>query len=54
MSQFSTKDVVNVFKNVYGKMTDLQPDGKGLGADIPFSSKQKVGEKYIEAVVLTA
>lgn len=53
MTQVSTSDVVNLFKKVYGGVTDLLPEDYQTAKDIPFSSKQKVGEKYIEAVVLT-
>lgn len=53
MSQTSSADVVQTFKRVYGDLTNLLPDDQPLGKYIPFSQKQKVGEKYIEAVVLT-
>lgn len=53
MTQMSTSDVVNVFKRVYGDVTDLLPEDYLLSKDIPFSAKQKVGEAYYEAVVLT-
>lgn len=51
--QFSNGDVVNLFKRVYGDLQNLLPEDYPLATDIPFSSKQKVGEKYIEAVALT-
>lgn len=54
MSSVSTANVINLFKEVYGELTDLQPEDQALQRDIPFSQKQKVGEKYVEAVVLTA
>jgi hypothetical protein len=53
MASVSSGDVVNLFKKVYGDMTDLVPEDYLLAKDIPFSQKQKVGEKYVEAVVLT-
>lgn len=53
MSQVSTSDVVNIFKRVYGEVNDLLPEDYPLAKEIPFSQKQKVGEKYLEAVVLT-
>jgi len=53
MSSVSTSDVVNLFKRVYGDIKDLLPEDYLLAKDIPFNSKQKVGEKYIEAVVLS-
>lgn len=45
--------VVDIFKKVYGKASDLLPEDYHLAKDIPFSEKQKVGEKYIESCVLT-
>lgn len=53
MASVSTNEVVNLFKKVYGDLTDLLPEDYLLAKDIPFSAKQKVGEKYVEAVVLT-
>lgn len=53
MASISTNEVVNLFKKVYGDLTDLLPEDYLLAKDIPFSAKQKVGEKYVEAVVLT-
>lgn len=53
MSSVSTSDVVNLFKRVYGDLQDLLPEDYMLQKDIPFSQKQKVGEKYVEAVVLS-
>lgn len=53
MTQMSNSDVVNVFKRVYGDVTDLLPEDYLLAKDIPFSQKQKVGDSYYEAVVLT-
>lgn len=53
MIQPSQPDVVNLFKEVYGKLQNLLPEDYLLQTMIPFNSAQKVGEKYIEAVVLT-
>lgn len=53
MASVSNGEIVNLFKRVYGDITDLVPEDYLLAKDIPFSQKQKVGEKYIEAVVLT-
>jgi hypothetical protein len=53
MSQTSNADVLQTFKRVYGELTNLLPEDQPLGKFIPFSEKQKVGEKYVEAVVLT-
>ncbi len=54
MGQVSTGDVVQLFKKVYGGMTDLQPGDYPLQKMLPFSEKQRVGDSYIEAAVLTA
>ncbi len=53
MSQTSNADVLQTFKRVYGDLTNLLPDDFPLAKYIPFSEKQKVGEKYVEAVCLT-
>jgi hypothetical protein len=53
MSSASNPDVVNLFKKVYGDLQHLLPEDYPLQRDIPFSEKQKVGEKYVEAVCLT-
>jgi hypothetical protein len=53
MSQVSDGNVINLFKRVYGDLTNLLPEDTHLAKDIPFSPKMKVGEAYYEAVVLT-
>lgn len=53
MSQVSGPDIVNLFKKVYGNIQDLLPEDYKLQKDIPFEQKQKVGESYVEAMVLT-
>lgn len=53
MASVSTPDVVNLFKKVYGNLQDLLPEDYLLAKDIPFSAKKKIGEKYVEAIVLT-
>lgn len=50
----SSADVINLFKQVYGDLTDLTPNDQHLSRLIPFSQKQKVGESYLEAIVLTS
>lgn len=50
MSAVSSGDVVNLFKECYGDLQNLLPEDYLLAEDIPFSQKQKVGEKYVEAV----
>lgn len=54
MSQVSTSDVVSLFKKVYGDLRDLQPEDYPLQKDLPFSQKEKVGDSYVEAMVLTS
>lgn len=53
MSANSNASAINLFKECYGDLSDLTPKDQMLSKDIPFSQKQKVGEKYVEAVVLT-
>lgn len=53
MSQVSTANVIQLFKNVYGDLTDLLPQDYPLARAIPFSQKMKVGQSYVEAVILT-
>lgn len=53
MSQVSAPEVVKLFKNVYGDLHDLLPEDYLLAKDIPFDSKKMVGEKYVEAVILS-
>ena len=53
MASVSSGDVVNVFKRVYGDTTNLLPEDFPLAKAIPFSEKQKVGDSYVECVVLT-
>lgn len=53
MGAQSDSSAINLFKEVYGDLTDLTPQDQLLSRDIPFSAKQKVGERYVEAVVLT-
>lgn len=54
MSSVSTNDVVNLFKKVYGNLRDLQPEDYQLQKDMPFSQKEKVGDSYVEAMVLSS
>lgn len=44
---------LDMFKECYGDLSDLTPKDQMLSKDIPFNSKQKVGDKYVEAVILT-
>ncbi len=53
MNSVSNADAINLFKRVYGDLTNLLPEDYPLAQDIPFSQKMKVGESYVEAVVLT-
>lgn len=49
----SNATAIDLFKDVYGDLKDLTPKDQRLSQDIPFSQKDKVGEKFIEGVVLT-
>lgn len=53
MSAVSSASVVNLFKKVYGDLQNLLPEDYILSKDIPFAEKQKVGEKYVEGVILS-
>lgn len=53
MAANSNATAIDLFKECYGDLSDLTPKDQMLSKDIPFSQKQKVGEKYVEAVVLT-
>lgn len=53
MTQFSSNSVLETFKNVYGDYQYIMPDDMPIGKSLPFSQKQKVGEKYIELVSLS-
>ncbi len=49
----SQSEVTALFKRVYGNLVNLLPEDYPLAKDIAFSAKEKVGEKFIFAVVLT-
>lgn len=51
--QVSNATIMNLFKKVYGDITNLVPEGYPLIESVEFSQKAKVGESYVEAVVLT-
>ena len=53
MATQSDSNAINIFKEVYGDLKDLTPNDQLLSKDIPFSEKQRVGEKFVEAVCLT-
>ena len=53
MGQLTAPEVVDLFKSVYGSGHDLLPQNYLLEKDIPFDQKQKVGEKYVESVILS-
>lgn len=53
MAQVSNDAILQMFKKVYGEVSDLLPEDYPLAKEIPFSQKQKVGDRYVEAVVLT-
>lgn len=49
----SNGEAVNLFKECYGDLQMLLPEDFPLQKDIPYTASQKVGEKFIEAVVLS-
>lgn len=49
----SAPDVVKLFKTVYGDVHDLQPDDQRLAKDIAWDDAKKVGEKFVEALILS-
>lgn len=51
--QVSNATIMNLFKKVYGDITNLVPEGYPVIEAVEFSQKAKVGESYNEAVVLT-
>lgn len=50
--QISNNEVLDLFKKVYGEQHDLVPDDQMIGRDIPWSDDKKVGDSYVEHVVL--
>lgn len=54
MAQVSNNEVVNLFKKSYGELRDYLPQDFQLQTDIKFSQKEKVGESYSEAMVLSS
>lgn len=54
MSSTSGPTVLQAFKKVYGDLKDLVSDDYMFQRDIPFNEGMKVGDSYVEAVVLTA
>jgi hypothetical protein len=49
----STQSVVDIFKKVYGDINNLVPDTNYIASKLPFSEGMKVGDRYVEAFVLT-
>lgn len=54
MAAISNNQTIELFKEVYGEMHDIVPDDQILGKMIPWSADKKVGEKFVEDVVLGA
>jgi len=54
MPAISNSDAIDLFKEVYGEMHDIVPDDQILGKMISWSSDKKVGEKFVEDIVLGA
>lgn len=53
-SAMSNGTVVNLFKKRYGDITNLVPQGFPFSEMVKYNAKQKIGESYNEAVVLTS
>lgn len=54
MASASGPDVVQLFKKVYGQLNDnMLPETQPIQKALPFEQKQRVGEAYVEGVVLT-
>jgi hypothetical protein len=53
MTSPATPSTVDLFKECYGELQDILPQDFMLQEDIPFSEAGKVGDKFVEAVVLT-
>lgn len=54
MASTSGPGTLQLFKKVYGNLRDLISDEYMFQRDIPFAEGQKVGDSFVEAVVLTA
>lgn len=54
MGQISDNGAIELFKKVYGDIQDLQAEDYYIAKAIPFAQKQKVGDAYIESMILTA
>lgn len=55
MAQVSGNDVVNLFKKVYADgLNDLQPEDYPIQKMLPFEQKERVGDSYSEACILTS
>lgn len=53
MSSTNNAVVMDLFKESYGELENLLPEDEVLAKDIPFDQATKVGDKYVQAVVLT-
>jgi len=53
MSQVSNSSAIDIFKKVYGGTRDIRPMDSRLSQMFPFSQREKVGDSYVEAVILT-
>lgn len=54
MASISDASALQMFKEVYGDGHNIIPASMELAKRIPFSQKKRVGESYVEAVVLTS
>jgi hypothetical protein len=53
-SAVSNATVVNLFKKKYGEISNLVPQGFPFSEMVKYNQKQKIGESYNEAVILTS
>lgn len=53
MSAVSNGDVLQIFKKVYGDINNLVPEDYELAKLIPYTQSQRVGDVYVEAVILS-
>lgn len=51
--QVTNNQVVDIFKRVYGGLNKLVPTDQPLSKELPFSEGQKVGDRFVEAAVLS-
>ena len=50
----SISNVQGLFKKYYGDLKDLVPEGGAFDKKMPMDTRKRVGESYVEAVILSA